>query len=116
MAGAGIFRDRCDIQADNSADGNPVPDYTTYAALYDSVPCDVTTISGSETFRGRQLEAGLSHVVELQYLPDILPTMRLSITGGTLSGRTLNIAAVVPLDYDGRKRKLQLLCREVPTV
>ncbi len=113
---AGIFRDRCNIQSDNSADGNPIPDYTTYAAKYESVPCDVTTISGSETFRGRQLEAGLSHVVELQYLPDVLPSMRVSVTGGTLRGRTLNIAAVVPLDFNGRKRKLQLLCREIPTV
>lgn len=111
---SGVFRDRCNIQADGSTDSNPVPDYTTLAPSYENVPCDVTTVSGSETFRGRQLEAGLSHVVELQYLPDIVPTMRLVVTGGTLSGRTLNIAAVVPLDFNGRKRKLQLMCRENP--
>ena len=113
---AGKFRDRCDIQADGSTDSNPSPDYSTYAPLYESVPCDVTTVTGSETFRGRQLEAGMSHVVEMQFLPDITASMRLSLTGGTLSGRTLNIAAVVPLDYDGRQRKLQLLCREIPSV
>lgn len=111
---AGKFRDRCDIQSDGSTDSNPVPDYTTYAPLYESVPCDITTVSGSETFRGRQLEAGMSHVVEMQYLPEINSTMRVSVTGGLLSGRTLHIASVVPVDFDGRARKLQLMCRENP--
>ncbi len=111
---SGVFRDRCDIERDGSADGDPLPDYTSYAARYSNVPCDITTVSGSETFRGRQIEAGLSHVVEMQYLPDVTSTMRISVTGGTLSGRTLHIAAVVPLDFNGRSRKLQLLCRENP--
>ena len=110
---SGMFRDRCDIRRDSSAAGNPIADFTTYAPLYENVPCDVTTVSGSEVFRGKQVVAGTSHVIELHYMPNILPNMQVFIIGGTLADRTLNITSVVPIDFNGRRRKLQLFCQEV---
>ncbi len=109
------FRDLIDIQQDSSDDGESLAEFDG-TPLYRNVPCDITTVSGSETFRGRQIEAGLSHVVELQYMENILPTMRANVIGGTLSGRVLNITHVVPLDFNGRARKLQLFCREQVSV
>ena len=111
---AGLYRDQVDIQQDSSAAGAPVPVYTG-GAKYAKVPCDIVTVSGDETFRGKQLEAHLSHVVEMQYMPDVDATMRLSVTGGTLTGRTLEIVQVRPLDFNGRMRKLQLYCLETPS-
>lgn len=112
----GRFRDMVNVQQDSSAAGNPVEDFSG-TALYESVPCDIRVISGDETYRGRQLEAHISAVVEMQYLENITPKMRLSVTGGIMNGRTLNIVEVRPVDLDrGRAPKLELYCRELTSV
>ena len=109
----GLFRERIDIERTSEAAGDPLPDFTG-RELYQDVPCDITLVVGSETFRGRGIEALASHVVELQYLPDISPTMRLRVRHGTFAGSILNVRAVRPLDMDrGRVRKLVLDCSEV---
>lgn len=108
----GTYRDLITIEREVSADGEPVPDYSG-GDLYTSVPCDIVTTGGDETYRGRQLEAHLSHVITMQYLPNITPRMRVTITGGTLAGRTIHIAYVRPIDVqNGMSRKLELYCRE----
>lgn len=112
----GRFRDVVDIQQDGSAEGSPTPSYSG-APLYESVPCKIKPISGDESYRGRQLEAHLSAVVEMQYLEGVLPTMRLYVRAGIMAGRTLNIVHVRPLDLDrGRAPKLELYCRELVAV
>lgn len=110
---AGRYRDRINILPDASLDGSPTPDYTTYAPQFENLPCDITTVAGLETFRGRQIEATTSHVVELHYVTGISPRSRASVVGGTLSGRTLSIKAVIPTDT--QPRKLTLNCEEVTT-
>lgn len=109
------FRDLVNVQQDSSAAGNPVPDYSG-SALYSDVACDITTVAGDETYRGRQLEAHVSHVVLMQYMPSVTPKMRLLVTGGILSGSVLNIVSVRPKDYDGRAPKLELYCKELAVV
>lgn len=109
------YRDMVDIQRDTSADGNPIPEHVT--ALYRAVPCQITTTAGDETFRGRQLEARTSHVIECHYLRGILPSMRAVVRGGLYEGRTLNITAVKPLDQTrGQVAKLWLYCDELNEV
>ena len=108
------YRDMVNIQKDASAEGQLDPSYT--ATLYAKVPCKVVIVSGDETYRGRQLEPHLSHVVELFYMNGIKPDMRLKVIGGTTVGSTLNIAYVKVLDHDGRKKKLELYCRELVAV
>lgn len=109
------FRDSITIQQDSSAAGNPVPDYSG-TALYTGVPCDVSTIGGDERYRGRQLEAHVTHVVRLQSISGITPKMRVLVTGGFCLGSLLNIEAVRPMDYDGRAPKLELHCKELAVV
>ena len=109
----GLFRDRVDIERTQEPEGDPLPDYGG-RDLYQDVPCDITLVTGSETFRGRGIEALASHVVEMQYLPDLLPTRRRTVRHGTFAGAVLNIRAVRPMDMDrGRVRKLALDCAEV---
>lgn len=109
------YRDLVDIQRDVSADGNPIPDHS--ANLYRMVPCQITTTAGDETFRGRQLEARTSHVVECHYLPNITPAMRCVVRGGLHTGRNLNITAVKVLDQTrGQVAKLWLYCDELVEV
>ena len=108
----GKFRDMVDIERSSEASGDPVPDYSG-VDLYKDVPCDITMVVGAETFRGRGIEATATHVVELQYLPNITPSMRLRVRHGINAGRILNIRAVRNVDQDnGRVQKLALDCAE----
>lgn len=116
MAGFGAYRDMVDVQQDSSSDGTATPDYSG-TPLYQDVPCNVHVISGDETYRGRQLEAHINAVVEMHLLPNITPSMRLSVVAGHMNGRTLNVAYVRPVDMErGRIPKLELYCRELTSV
>lgn len=109
----GEFRDVIDIEQDRSAAGAPVPDYSG-TPKYRDVPCKITAISGSETWRGRQLEAHRSHVIECQYLPEVTATMRARVKSGVFSGCYLNFENVRPLEQQGGKsRKMEMLCTEI---
>ena len=109
---AGRLRDLCTIERDDSSDGETTPEWVT---VYRSVPCEVQPISGDETFRGRQLEAHMSHVVEMRRMPGILPTMRLSVSGGIHADKILNVVHVRELQQP-IPGMLQLYCRELVDV
>ena len=106
------FRDMVDIQQDQSADGSPQEDFSGTPFLA-RVPCEIKTISGDETFRGRQLTANTNHVVTMPHYPGIRTRMRL-LCRGRLDGRILNITDVRELDLDerGRRRLVELYCSE----
>jgi head-tail adaptor len=107
------YRDLVDIQQDSSAAGSPDPDYSGIPFMR-SVPCSIMTKSGDETFRGRQLEAHLSHVIEMRMYPGVKAMMRL-IDRGRLPGRVYNVVHVREIDTDdnGRRNMLQLYCEEL---
>ena len=112
----GEYRDIVDIEQPSEADGDPIPAFSGQDKL-PGVPCNIVMTGGSETFKGRGIEPTANHVVEMHYYPEITPRMRLVVKGGIFAGRTLNVAAVIPIDMDrGRARKLQLDCREAVTV
>lgn len=102
-----MYRDTVTIQQDSSAAGSPVPDYSG-AALMSAVPCKIQEIGGDSTYRGRMLEASVSHVVELQWMSGVTPTMRLYVTGGVHAGAYLNITSVRVVENKGRARKLEI--------
>lgn len=111
----GQFRERVEIQQDSSAAGASAPDYSG-TPKYRSVPCSITAISGQETWRGRQLEAHRSHVIECHFINDIRPTMRAKVLSGMYRGAYLNIDNVRPREREpGKLRTLELLCTEIPT-
>lgn len=106
------FPDRVNIQADGATDDNPAQAFATSVA---SVPCKVVTVSGDETYRGRQLEGHLTHVVEMRFRSGLLPDMRLVVAGGIYNGSTLNIQSVRPVRKPGSMPLLELYCRELET-
>ena len=71
---AGQYRDRIHIYNETSAAGSDDPAYST--TLWRNLPCSITAVAGGETYRGRQLEATVTHVIEMRYYEGILPTMR----------------------------------------
>lgn len=105
------YRDTVTIERDSSPGGTEVPDYSGNP-LIAGMPCRIQTISGDSTYRGRMLEAHTSHVVEMQWLDDVTPTCRLSVTGGIHAGALLNIVSTRPLEGGGRARKLEIYCTE----
>lgn len=70
----GNYRDRIHIYSETSADGSDDPAFAT--TLWRDLPCSITAVTGGETYRGRQLEATITHVIEMRYYAGILPNMR----------------------------------------
>lgn len=101
------YRDRITIQTDTSDAGESVPEYGV-TNLATGVPCKIQTIGGDSTYRGRMLEASVSHVVEMQWITGVTPTMRLLVTAGVHNGAALNITSSRVIENRGRARKLEI--------
>lgn len=109
---APVYSDRATIQRNSALAGDPAEDFTG-SALATRIPCNVRTISGDETYRGRQLEAHVTHVVDMRYRSGIQPTMRLRIDTGIYKDRVLNITNIRPVRKPGEIPTLELYCREL---
>ena len=110
----GEFRDMVTVEKDVSNAGDPVPDYS--GTLYKLVPCNITVISGDESWRGRQLEAHVSHVVAMHDMPGITAKHRLRVVAGYIVDAILNVLYVRPIKFDGRIQYQELYCREMAGV
>lgn len=104
-ASPGRMRHCVNVQQDTSDDGDGDPEFTSYAR---DVPCNIVPVSGSETYRGRQLEATISHLIYMRRVDGLLPTMRLVEQG---TSRQFNIIRV--LDEDGRRTNMEVQASEV---
>ena len=111
---AGMYRDMVTIKVEDSADGNPQPEFGT--TLYADVPCQIEATSGNETYRGRQLEAHVDYVVTMHHIEEVKPDMRLEVLDGIYSGRLLNVSHVLPQLFRGRALTMDLYCRELVVV
>jgi len=100
-----IFKHRIDIKSDTSADGEVDPSYTT---LLEDLPCTVVPVNGGEVYRGKQLQAETTIVIETRFYSGILPNM---IAVNDLSGSEYLIRKV--LKANGRERFLMIEAREV---
>jgi head-tail adaptor len=94
----GRMRHYVTIQNDSSNIGDEQPSYMDWMT---DVPANVYEVRGSETFRGRQLEANVTHVIETRWYDGILPTHRV-----IWDSKTIDLSAAI--DRDGRKRFLEL--------
>ena len=110
-----IFRDRVRIEQDSSADGSPIENFSG-TPFKTSVSANIVDVNGDETYRGRQIEARMSHVVEMRYFAGVTTKMRLSVIGGVYKDRTFNIDAVKIVRKDGRVPMQWLYCSEIVDV
>ena len=103
------YFDKASLQSDTSADGAELESFTNTATM----PCNIVTVGGVETYKGRQLKPTISHVVETPYRTGVVATQRLVPTVGIYKGRTLNIESVRPMRTDGQRPVLELYCKEL---
>lgn len=99
------YRHRIKRLQDTSADGAQVPTYSTVGSGY---PCHVIPRAGFEARRGRQIEAIVTHVIELRYYPNFKPN---DIIENEETGQRYSIKSVI--DLDGYKRQMEIHCVEV---
>lgn len=106
--GAGYYRHLVEIQQKtvirDPDTGELIEDWAPYAKVWAAVE----DLSGREFWAAQQVQSEVSTRVRIRYLPGVNPTMRV-----VHAGRHLEITAV--LDPDGRRRELQLLCKELVT-
>lgn len=82
--------------------GNEIPSWDNLVSVW----ADVRDISGREYFAAKQTSAEVSAQVTIRYFPGLDASMRI------LHGdRTLYLVSP-PVDPDGRRRELILMCRE----
>lgn len=108
---SGLLKDRVDIQQDSSTDDNPQQVWTGTAHV-SNYPCHIQAIGGDESYRGRQLEGHVDYVVSGRYTAGVTSEMRLYVTSGFHSGKTLNIDNVREIK-DQRGRRLEMYCTEL---
>lgn len=101
---AGALRHSLTIQTATETQndhGEVVKAWSEFAVVNGSID----PLSGREFWRSRQVQADVTHVVTIRYLPGVIPKMR--VLHGS---RVLYITSV--LNSDERNRELQLLCKE----
>lgn len=106
------MKDAVTIQTDTSNAGDEDPSYT---AQKTAIPCRITSITGQETWRGRQLEATVDYVVEFGTLrTDVDAQARLVVTGGVHNGVTMNVAYRQRVQQTMEQRAhIDAFCREL---
>lgn len=98
------IQSRSDTRA---ADGSLVEGW----AAIDSCWASVVDLRGREYLAAQEAHADVSTRVWIRWRDDVTTTMRIQITGDRTRSRTLEIESVI--DPDGRRRSLELMCREV---
>jgi SPP1 family predicted phage head-tail adaptor len=105
---AGTRRFKVTIQQEtltDDASGQPLHTWSTFCSRF----ADVVATGGAERARGRQVQASMSHVIEL-----LADSQTREITAGMRvlwQGRIINLLVARPLD--GQLRKIQLQGMEV---
>lgn len=98
------LRDQITIQENTttlSEIGDPV---RTWTNKYYQQPAKWSPVAGSETVRGRSVEAGIATVFTIHNQPGITPEMRVVHSSGTYG-----IGYVKPIE--GRRRYIELHCK-----
>ncbi len=81
--------------------GQQIKDYQEFARVYGWVQ----PRSGREFFAAQQIQADVTHIINIAFCPGIVPEMRINF-----DGRFLHIEAV--LNVQERNIELDLMCRE----
>lgn len=109
---SGSLRELGDIEQDSSTTSDTAPDYSGRPFMR-RVPSSIASVSGDETYRGRQLKAGTTHVVEIRRLQGVSPDMRYRVTQGSHRGKVLHIVSVRDMTAEGIPQRMQLDCKEL---
>jgi SPP1 family predicted phage head-tail adaptor len=101
--GVGSMRHRCTIQQvteTQDASGQPVVSWSDFVV---DEPCQFIPTGGSETMRGRQLEAGTKAIFRVRFRSGYQPEMRIVFN-------STNYGITYVNQIDGLRRYLELVC------
>ena len=104
----GAMRQRINVQSATLAVDSIGQAIPTWANTFHQEPAAYEPLSGGETFRGKQVEAGISAVFTVHYRQGYTPEMRI-----TYNSETYGIVYVKPIE--GGRRFLELYCKMVPS-
>lgn len=99
------MRHRMSVYTETSATGADDPSYTVHKS---NLPCNIVPVSGGEVYRGRQIEATETHVIETRRYVSWSPRMRIY---DQTNARWLDIQRA--LDVEGRRTMVLLTASEV---
>lgn len=85
-----MFRDRIRIFTDSAEQGEIIPDWEALGC----VPANITSVSGNEVLRGKQILAEAKYVAETRFLNCLDTEMRLEVLTGPHKGKFLNIISI----------------------
>ena len=95
----------------NAADMQDVDPDHTQSPYAGNVPCDIVSVKGDETYRGRQVEKYTDYVVETPFDNGIEPDMRVVVSTGIHKGEVLKIQHVKQIPYrNGMPPETWLYC------
>lgn len=100
----GSMRDRITVQSVTVTLSSAGDKVETWADLYRNEPASFDPISGGETLRGRQVEAGINAVFTTHYRTGYAPEQRVSYNG-------TNYGIVFVKQIEGGRRYVELHCR-----
>lgn len=96
------------IKSDSKPDTVEDPDYdVTFLA---AIPCNIIPKTGGEKYRGHQLEATTTAVIECRWFDGLLPTM---IAVNDHTGEIFNIRATIDVNGEQREWLIQATKVEV---
>lgn len=99
------YRHRVKILRDNSPDGDPDPSYVQF---FTGIPCNIVAITGGEVYRGKQLQAETTNVIEFRNLQGLSTQM---IFENLVTGKQYLIIRI--LEHHGRDRVMIAEATEV---
>ena len=100
----GAMRDRVTIQRPVQTVSDAGDVIYSFVNLYQNEPAKFESVSGGETLRGREVEAGINAVFTVHYRSNYAPEQRL-----THNGITYGIVYVKPIE--GGRRYCEIWCR-----
>lgn len=104
------YPDKVTAEEVTSTPGKQPKEYGTFKS---NLPCHIISTGGDETFRGKQIEPHITHVVEMPWVTGITATMRLNVVGGIHKSSILNIEYVNKQQKKGTPPRLEIRCREL---
>lgn len=109
------FQDIVDLQEDTSKVG---ADTRNWQDLVPAMPCQIVDLGGSEMWRGRQVEAGTTHVVMTKYseeFGELLAKYRLQVVESTWleAGTVINVERTAVVRRPGLYPMVELYCKRL---
>lgn len=104
----GAMRERITIQSKTETVDAIGQTNRTWAATYEDEPARYDPVSGGETLRGKQVEAGITALFTIHTRDSIDSTMRVMHGSNTYGIAYVN-------QVDGGLRYLELQCRAIPS-